>query len=145
MLTPNAIDIRAILEIELARAEAVVEASSHKNKKAHQPTVDIHRGMVLAIEKVLAVLDKPTLPTHNEGELLEWYVLARVDGWQCKAPMSQGDHWKQALLTRQRFVAEIDIPRGTLSVWTPNKTQIENPIPYRDYPLTQATPIASNP
>lgn len=44
------------LESDLARAEAVVHAASG-SRKLHEPTVDIHRGQILALKKALALLE----------------------------------------------------------------------------------------
>jgi len=55
----KATDERAIfrqLESDLARAEAVVHAASGSHK-LHEPTVDIHRGQVLALKKALFLLE----------------------------------------------------------------------------------------
>ena len=52
------------LQNELARAEAVV-ASETDNKKQHTPTIDNHRGQVIALQKALAWLemDEPVIRT----------------------------------------------------------------------------------
>jgi len=52
------------LQNELARAEAVV-ASETDNTKQHTPTIDNHRGQVMALQKALAWLemDKPKVVT----------------------------------------------------------------------------------
>ena len=44
------------LEAELMRAEAVVQ-SDNGNKKQHQPTIDNHRGQIIALRKALAFLE----------------------------------------------------------------------------------------
>jgi hypothetical protein len=48
--------IRQQLERELARAEAVVQ-SDNGTRKLHQPTIDNHRGQVVALRKALALLE----------------------------------------------------------------------------------------
>jgi hypothetical protein len=45
------------LDIELARAEAVVIAASDPCKKAHEPTVENHRGQILALRKAIALFE----------------------------------------------------------------------------------------
>lgn len=44
------------LEAELARAEAVV-LSDTKIRKQHAPTIDNHRGQIIALRKALALLE----------------------------------------------------------------------------------------
>lgn len=45
--------LRSYLEVELARAEAVASGG----EGGHQPTIDMHKGMVIAYQKLLAILD----------------------------------------------------------------------------------------
>lgn len=45
------------LDLELARAEAVVEAASDSRKKAHEPTVENHKGQIAALRKAKALLE----------------------------------------------------------------------------------------
>ena len=57
-------NVEWLLRNELARAEAVV-ASETNDKKQHTPTIDNHRGQVMALQKALAWLEmeKPVVRT----------------------------------------------------------------------------------
>lgn len=87
------------------------------------------------LQKVLSLLDNVPAARYHKPELLQWYVAARSEGWDCEATHPEGDHWEQALLTKNGYVAEIDIPGGKLAVYRPDQTQIDEPTPYkkRDY------------
>ena len=93
--------------------------------------VDIHLGSMMMLQKVLALLDNVPSAWYSKSDLLQWYVNARSEGWDCEAYQPEGDHWKHAILTKNGYVAEIDIPGGTLIVYRPDRTQVDQPTPYR--------------
>ena len=65
---------------ELARAEAVV-ASDTKTTKQHTPTIDNHKGQVIALQKALAWLkmDKPKVViVEVEKPSENWVIYAGV-------------------------------------------------------------------
>jgi hypothetical protein len=73
----KATDERAIfvqLESDLARAEAVVHAASG-SKKLHEPTIDIHRGQVLALKKALFLLEMQTVHPPGPSNITKDYTV----------------------------------------------------------------------
>lgn len=50
-------DTYKYLQSELCRAEAVVYEADNSNLKKHDPTTDMHRGMIVAYRKAIAFLD----------------------------------------------------------------------------------------
>lgn len=124
------LNIRTILLQEIARAEAVVKTASDSRKRGHQPTLNNFEGQLLALKKIEAWLDSPLVLRYNRGELLEWYVNARTDGWKCQSAMPNSDYWEHAYLKRGKLKAEIDIPGGTLIVWDKDNNEIQKVMPY---------------
>jgi hypothetical protein len=97
----------------------------------HAPTTDVYRGLTLGLQKVQCLLDDMPSPRYHEGDLLEWYVIARTAGWQCDAFMPTGDRWEHALLTKNGNIAQIDVPGGTLVVYRRDRSLVHEPIPYK--------------
>jgi hypothetical protein len=50
-------DTYKYLQSELCRAEQVVHEADNSNIKRHEPTIDMHRGMIVSYRKAIAFLD----------------------------------------------------------------------------------------
>jgi len=46
--------LKELLEIELARAESIVNESQKGKRRRHEPTIENHRGQVIALRKALS-------------------------------------------------------------------------------------------
>jgi hypothetical protein len=69
--------IKEILENELARAEAIVgQAEKEKRRKRHQPTIDIHKGQIIAFRKVLSWLDIDTQYVRTPIEIKSYLTIS---------------------------------------------------------------------
>ena len=65
------------LESELARAEAVVIDADKGDKKLHEPTVENHRGQVLALKKALFYAEsEETVLHHRPVEVVSYVSLS---------------------------------------------------------------------
>ena len=118
------------IEGELARAEAIIEASKG-SFKVYQPVLDNHIGQSIAYRKILALLGEPSaFIVYNREDLLEWYVNARSDGWTCQKAMPKGNNWEHAFLRKTPLRAEINMEKGRLSVWLQNGKTIDEVMPY---------------
>ena len=62
------------LASDLARAEAVVHAASG-TKKLHEPTIDIHRGQVLALKKALFLLEMEKVHPPGPSNITKDYTV----------------------------------------------------------------------
>jgi len=76
--------MKSTLESELARAEAVV-ASDNGEYKRHTPTIDNHRGQVMALKKALFLLEMekiyppgPLKITRDYRVTISWRVLILI-------------------------------------------------------------------
>jgi len=119
--------LRRLCQTDLALAEAILRTTGFKQ---HQPTLDNFKGQQIALQKVLAALDSQPVVLYTRGELLSWYTDARSDGWLCSPALPNGDNWEHAILQKQGYVAEINMMCGTLTIWRPDKSEIESPISY---------------
>ena len=124
--------VKELIELELARAEAIVYAAGNVNTKAYEPVVENHKGQILSLRKILCLLDNTPQREYTRGDLLEWYVAARTDYWKCFSAVPGSDFWDHAFLKKGRQKAEINIASGTLMVWRPDGSQVEQPMPYKE-------------
>jgi len=124
--------VKGLLLAELARAEFVIEHAENSKKKAHQPTVEYFRGQRDLIAKVLHYA-RQAVQKQNRDDVLAWYVAARSDGWECESFFPSDDHWEHAILTREKYVADVDIVLGYLVLWLDHK-ELKPKFPYK-WPL----------
>lgn len=125
--------VKELLQAELVRAEFVVTDANSNNKKPHGPTVDYFRGQIDLIRKVLHFAGEE-VEVQNRADILEWYVAARSDGWQCESFTPEGDHWDHAILVKEKYLAEVDIVRGRAILWH-HGNEIQLQVPYQ-WPLS---------
>lgn len=121
--------VQGLLLTELARAEFIVSEAEKGTHKAHGPTTEYFRGQRDLIAKVLHLVGRE-VGTQSRGDVLAWYCSARADEWQCESFTPEGDHWEHAILTREKYVVEVDIVRGRAILWL-NDTELQLKFPYQ--------------
>jgi hypothetical protein len=120
--------VKGLLLTELARAEFVVADANSGNKKAHGPTVDYFKGQADLIRRVLHFAGEE-VTQQNRADILEWYVAARSDGWECESFVPDGDHWEHAILMKENWMAEVDMVRGRCILWH-HSSEVQLKAPY---------------
>lgn len=80
MIEPE--EYKKILEIELARAEAVIRASESDTKQSHAPTLEHHKGQAFAFRKAIhflansqVILRKPLEIVRTTYLEISWSVV----------------------------------------------------------------------
>lgn len=101
--------------------------ASTGTKKAHGPTVDYFQGQVDLIRKILHQAGEEQ---QSRGDVLEWYCSARADGWSCEPYMPDDDLWERALLKREKWVAEVDLVVGHVTLWCDGQN-VQPTFPYK--------------
>jgi hypothetical protein len=129
--------VQDLLLTELALAEFVVSEAEKGTHKAHGPTTEYFRGQRDLIAKVLAYTGGKT-SHQSRGDVLAWYVAARSDGWECESFTPEGDYWEHAILTKEKWVAEVDIVRGR-AILLHNDTELQPTFPYQWPPLSNSS------
>ena len=124
----------------MSRAEAILLTAENSKKKSHGPTIDYFRGQVDALRKIMQYADAEK-PQQNPGDVMIWYVSARADGWMCTPFFPEGDHWEQALLTKENLTAQVDIVAGHVTMWRDGQ-EIQPTFPYEQCDKTSSRSCA---
>jgi hypothetical protein len=115
---------------ELARTEAILKAAANSTKKFHEPTLEFHRGVAATCQKVLAYIDSTIKSVYDIVDVINWYVSARSDEWDCTAYKPEGCHWDKAILRKNGYLAIIDLELGHITIWSPQQKRIQPSFPY---------------
>ena len=99
-----------------------------ENTKVSTIKSEYFRGKINALRKILDYIEFQ--PDQNPADVLEWYVDARSDGWQCEALMPDGNHWNHAILRKGEYLAKVDLLAGYLILWK-NKEEVRPKFPYK--------------
>ena len=121
--------VKGLLLSELARAEFIISEAEKGTHKAHGPTTEYFRGQRDLIAKVLHLAGHE-VTRQSRGDVLAWYCSARADGWECESFTPEGDYWEHAILTKDNWVAEVDIVRGRVILWLKD-SELEPKFPYQ--------------